>query len=586
MLRSLEIRNLAVVDKLLVEFESGLNVLTGETGAGKSIIVGSIGAVAGNKLSADVVRSGERMATVEAVFDLGASSLSTIREQVSGGGIEIASNEITIRREIYATGRSRTFINDQVATLHLLKNLAPSMLELHVQGEQHSLTNPATQMDLLDRFGACHNLRQNVRDAFVVVESRAEKLSELLESLSRSSRERDFLEYQLSELVALDPKDDEDEELLAERSLLINSERIMNLTQGIYGGLYEHDDSVLSKIDAVKRRLIELAEYNPRAAAHVESIESAAALVTDVAQSVIALSPSDEEPTARLDIIEERLSALDKLKRKYGGSLRSLIDSKAEIERQLERLQTAESLESELTLALREAEQEYIDSARRLSECRKKAAKSLTENVNAVINHVALSDAGFDVKISGQDLSAKDVDEQGGTNRQGWSARGVDRAEFMFTANVGEELRPLAQVASGGELSRLMLAIHSVCRDNMPRETVDESLSLIFDEIDVGISGQVAEVIGRRLADLASKDQVLCITHQPQIAKFADAHLVVAKSVSAGRTRSTVKKLNHQQRVREIARLIAADEDAASAQQTAAWLLDKAKDNKHKLAAK
>lgn len=573
MLQKLYIKNLAVIDNLEVEFESGLNVLTGETGAGKSIIIDAISALMGNRISPDLVRSGERTAVIEADFKLDMDCLHQLQTELSSQSVDILSDEIIIRREINSSGRSRIFLDDQKVSLAFIKTIAPRLVELHMQGEQQSLSSGRAQMNLLDVYAQCFMLRDKVEAAFI----ERQRLINEIEAVRNTAREtglaRDYLQFKLNEIESVNPSLGEDAELEIERSKLVNAEKIVELQQLIYEKLYEDDDSLLSRLNSLKRHLLDLSVLDNSVAPSLEVFGSASLTLTDIAENLRRNNVCDYSPE-RLNSIENRLVELQKLKRKYGGTLEETLSTKTSIVEKLKQLDLSVETETHLVALLRDVEQKYLALAANLSEIRHNAARDLSNLVTAELPHVALAGAVFNIEVSSStvDFVVEAQSTDVAVQNKSWSAYGVDRVHFYFNANIGEENRLLTQVASGGELSRLLLVLREVCRSNLSRETFIGD-AIIFDEIDTGISGRIAETIGLKLSILAKGQQVLCITHQPQIARFADAHFLVSKIEKDGRTRSHINKLNYDQRVREIAGLMAADEELPTALQTAEWLL-------------
>lgn len=574
MLQRVYIKNLAVIDELEVCFESGLNVLTGETGAGKSIIIDALSAIMGNRISTDVIRAGEKLAVIEAEFRITQNQMGPELQAVFGEqGIEISSHEILIRREIHSTGRSRVFVDDQNVNLTFIKNITPYLIELHMQGEQQSLSGMRAQLDLLDEYAGCLELRNKVGVAF----SGRQKLLQQLEVFRAAKQEvvstRDYLQFQLSEIENVSPAENEDAELMGEKTLLSNAEKITELENLIYQKLYEDDDSLLSHLTFLRRHLQALSELDQRMAPNLEIFDNANLMLTEVAESLRSINISDYSPE-RLNYVETRLAQIEHLKRKYGGSLADVLATQNAITEKLGYLETSADTEVELISSVHNAEKQFSVAAKELSQKRRKAAKELSGKVTLALAHIALPRASFEIVVTSANLDpTPQEDEDDFVNQpSSWSARGIDRVHFYFNANAGEEKRPLGQVASGGELSRLLLVLREVCRGSLSRETSSIN-TLIFDEIDVGISGRVAETVGRKLSNLARSQQVLCVTHQPQIARFADTHYSVFKTESDGRTKSFVHKLDYEERVKELAGLIAADEDLPTARQTAEWLL-------------
>ncbi|HEY0077964.1 MAG TPA: DNA repair protein RecN [Pyrinomonadaceae bacterium] len=593
MLKFLNITNFAVIQRLGFELHEGLNLLTGETGAGKSIIVDALGLLLGGRATAGVVRTGERAAFVEGQFELKGSSEERVRAALCEIGIEKSPEEdLWIRREVQAGGRGRIFINDQSVTAATLRRLQPSLLEIHGQGEQQALAASRTHLKMLDNFAGCADLRASVGRAY----TRYRVAFDALRSLERdeAARERagDMLRFQIDEIEKASPTPSEDEELAAERSLLAHAGRAQELSAGAYAALYESDESVLSGLSNVRRRLQELSAIDGRVAVWLENLEAANLSLTDVAEALRGYGVGVDFSPGRLGEVENRLAELERLKRKYGRDLQGLLEVKEELKRQLQQLGNLAERERELLEEVEAASKGYIPLAESLTARRLEAAPRLEEQMMEELRHVALERARFVVQIEtaargmherrsfGQNLLASD-NENDSMNAQAfsyWSASGADRVEFLFSANIGESVRPLSRVASGGELSRLMLTLRTVCRNAQASEgdegVGESAAALVFDEIDTGIGGRVAEAVGRRLKALAATKQVLCVTHQAQIARFADHHYVVSKQVEEGRTVTSVRELEGEARVGELARMIGGAETVETARQTARWMLE------------
>jgi len=576
MIKSLSIRNFAVIEKVEVEFEEGLNLLTGETGSGKSIIVDALGLLLGERGSLAQIRTGESSAFVEGIFEVSGEGAEYLRSTLYEAGIGFESdNEIIIRREITANGKSRVFVNDRSVTLSVLRRLQPLLVEIHGQGEQRLLLSMRAQMDVLDSYAGCQNLRARVREAYMRWKNSLEELQKFTEEMKERERTMDLLQYQLSEIDSVAPQPGEDERVAQERKLMAHAEKIVQLGSAAYGELYEHDASVLARLANVSKQVQELSSIDERLKPILESLKDGAALVSDVAESVrsyiegIEFSP---EEFARLD---NRLAELERLKRKFGADLESILLLRDNIAQKLKRLTDLTEHEQQLKNGFEEARKDYIREAAKLTLCRQDAAQRLAREVERDLQQVALERAQFIVSLETSSYGAnpagsdaENVDKE----REFFSQYGADQVRFMFSANPGEAARPLSQVASGGELSRLMLTLLNVGLGNLDKNTGTETV--VFDEIDAGIGGGVAEAVGRRLKNLARTGQVLCVTHQPQIARFADAHYTVKKSVRGGRTLTSVQHLQGEESVRELARMIAGDRQAQTALETARWMLE------------
>jgi DNA repair protein RecN (Recombination protein N) len=586
MLKSINISNFAVIDRLQVDFHEGLNLLTGETGSGKSIIVDALGLLLGGRSSPAQIRTGERLAVIEGAFEVAGESADKVSEVLATAGIEKEKGEeLFIRREINASGKSRNFVNDQMATAAALRALQPFLVEIHGQGEQRSLLSAQSHLRLLDSYAGCTSLRRELGEAYARWRSAGKALELVERELADRERAEDLLQYQLAEIKAIAPQAGEDEGLLSEKRLLTHAEKILQLGTSAYAELYESDESVLSRLASVRRRLEELGEIDVRIRPLIEALEAGIMSLTDVADELRGYGEGIEFSPSRLAQIENRLADLERLKRKYNSSLQEILNIELELTGQLSKLGDLSAQEELQREAVAAAQADYVDLAKRLTECRKRAAPQLSEQVMDNLRHVAMEHARFIVSVEtiatpvlNRNISQEEHEASAGSAGAEalsfFSPQGADRVEFLLSANPGESPRPLVRVASGGELSRLMLTLRTL---RMSEEDLAQaSATVIFDEIDVGIGGRVAEALGRRLKGLAATRQVLCVTHQPQIARFAHHHYVVEKLIENGRTITTVKSLDREQRVHELARMIGGAEDAQSTREAARWLLDQA----------
>lgn len=582
MLKYLNISNFAVIDRLEVHFHKGLNLLTGETGSGKSIIVDSLTLLMGARSYAQIVRTNERMATVEGLFEIGGERLKRVREVLAGVGVEIEDgSELLIRREIHSSGRSRIFVEDQSVPASALRALQPHLVAIHGQGEQRSLLSAQSQMDLLDSYAGNTALRERVYEAYGRWRKVLEELSTLENEMRERERAADLLQYELSEIERLQPAPHEDEELAAERRLLTHAEKLLELGTGAFTELYERDESVLGRLVWVRRQLEELALIDPKVAPLLELLEQSVTNLTDVADALRNYGEGVEFSPARLSLIETRLSELERLKRKYNTDLEGIFKVRDELSARLQRLSDLSEREEALKAELKASEAEYGGFAKELTASRLRASEALSAAVMEDLRFVAMEKARFFVEVrtaKAPEAFAEAEAVEGVSTGSYYTPHGADVVEFFLSANPGEEPRPLSRVASGGELSRLMLTLRTVSM-NRQRGRALEGSTVVFDEIDVGIGGRVAEAVGRRLKALSEGRQVLCVTHQPQIARFASTHFVVSKSFEKERTRTFIRELKGEERVLEIARMIGGQEEGAQTTlETARWLLESAEE--------
>lgn len=580
MLKYLNISSFAVIDRLEVRFHRGLNLLTGETGSGKSIIVDSLSLLMGARGSALQVRTGERMATVEGLFEVEPERRAAVEQILRGAGVEIEDwAELLIRREIHANGRNRVFVEDQSVTTATLRQLRPFLVAIHGQGEQRSLLSAQSQMDLLDSFGGNRGLREQIAEAYGRWRTTLSELLSLQRLMLERERSIDLLQYELSEIKQIAPKPSEDEELAAERKLLAHSERLLQLGTGAYAELYESDGSLIDRLASLRKQLEELCLIDARLNPLLELLQQSTTGLMEVAEALRNYGDKVEFSPSRLAQIEERLALLERLKRKYNTDLEGVLKVQVELGGKLQRLDDLTVQEESLKAALKVAEDDYRKLAGELTARRLRAAEALGGSVMEDLKFVAMGDARFKVRV--ETAKATDGLEMGyfeGSAGGGYfTAQGADSVEFHLSANPGEEPRPLSRVASGGELSRLMLTLRTVSISRGTKEAAGYGRTIVFDEIDTGIGGRVAEAVGRRLKSLAQARQVLCVTHQPQIARFADHHFVVSKTLEKGRTQTFVKELEGRERVEELARMIGGGEESAQTTVEAArWLLESA----------
>ena len=540
MLRFLSIRNLAVIDRLELEFEPGLNVLTGETGAGKSILVGAVGLLVGGRASAELVRTGEDQAAIEAVFE--------------GPGGE----ELVVRRDISSqSGRSRAFMNGALVTSTALRDAAAQLVDLHGQHEHQVLLDPASHLDLLDAFAGLETEREKVEVAFARVQSLTAERERLALDIREKARREEYLQFQLTEIRRAAPKPGEDDELAASRQVLTNAERLQRLCAEAYTGLYEGDAAALPALATVWKRVGELASIDPQFEPYLSARETVKAQLEDLAYFLRSYSAGFDASPARLQEVEDRLAVLERLKKKHGPRLQDVIDTEASLTRELGSLEQSGQRASELDGELEAARTAYLRLAEALSARRQSAAKTFSERLVASLGDLAMTRTRCEVRFAAP------------RGQEGWTARGVDEAEFYISPNPGEDLRPLARIASGGELSRLMLALKTLASTDAPGKT------LIFDEVDAGIGGIVADIVGARLRELAGECQVLCITHLPQIAAYGGTHYRIEKALKGGRTVTSVTRLGAREREDELARMIAGSEISASVRASAREMLKK-----------
>jgi DNA repair protein RecN (Recombination protein N) len=576
MLTLLSISNIALIDELRVEFDYGLNLLTGETGSGKSIIVDALGVLIGGRFTSDLLKSGSERAFIEGLFSVARSGeLETLLFEA---GIEIPTNseaatngerephEIIIRRELSASGRNKIFINNQLATQSLLRDLRPFLVDIHGQGDQQTLFNTDTHLEMLDAFAGLAGLRREAAESY----QHWSAIRRELEDLQRDEAEKfqlvDILKFQIDELERAQLAIGEDTALEEERRRLHNVEKLTLLCAQSYSLIYEDTDAALTRVRLATKQIEELGSYESSFRDYLEGLESARATLEDLAFSLRDFSEKLEFSPARLEQLEDRLAEISAIKRKYGGTIESALEHLARSEDRLRQVEHAGERETKLQAELATAFADYLERASQLHRERQRAAKKFEQSVEHGLKEVAMESAKFQVQITAPEATSL-KDPQGLGDSARFTMRGIDHVEFHFSANVGEAVKPLVKVASGGEASRLMLVLKTVANaSEFPR-------TIVFDEIDSGIGGRVSEAVGAKLKKLSQTNQVLCVTHQPQIARFADSHLLLKKETVGKRTEVHVESLDRRARVEEIARMLTGAEITESARRHAREML-------------
>lgn len=554
MLTLLKIKNVALIDELELDFGPGLNLLTGETGSGKSIIVDSLGALIGDRVSNDLIKQGEVSATIEGLFSR--SIDDDFRSALDESGVEIESGEIIVKREISAAGKNRIFVNGTLVTQGFLKRIGSYLADIHGQGDQTGIYNVETHIELLDQFASVDDLKARVTERFHSLAAIRSQLASLQKDTSEKLQLVDILRFQVGEIAAADLSPDEEASLEEEKLRLTNVEKLTSLSEEAFALLYDNAESTATTLEKAQRKVTELADFDLQFAAYSDGISAARAVVEDLAFAVRDFRSRLEFSPERLDEIENRLAEILRLKRKYGGTVEAVLEHLRVSQERLGAIENTEFREEKLRKELEISRQNYLDAASGLSTARTKAAENFDREVERNLKAVAIEKARFETRIE-----ANPDDDDSFTDI------GFDRAEFYFSANPGESVRPLARVASGGEASRVMLILKTTIDERGPEKTA------VFDEVDVGIGGRVAEAVGRKLKDLSKTQQILCVTHQPQIASLADSHFVIEKDTSGKRTRVSVVKLTDEQRIDEIARMLAGEQITEAARENAKAML-------------
>jgi DNA repair protein RecN (Recombination protein N) len=561
MLVELRAENYAVIDHAIASFGPGLNLLTGETGAGKSILVDALALLMGGKSSAEVVRHGAEKAVVSCVFESTQNAEAILEEN----GIDSGGNEVILRREILSTGKGRVFVNNQPATVAVLRQLAPELALVHAQSESLSSFDQAQQRILLDRFGGLAT--ETVAAAHARWRIAVNKLDELLQGEQDRLRMVDLWGYQRKEIEAAHLVAGEDEALETEKRVLANAEKLYAAAMGAFEQLYEGGESAEVALRAAQRNVEELARYDGRFAEATQQLASVRATVGDLSASLRDYAEGINASPERLAEIEDRLALLDRLKRKYGKTVAEVIAFGHDVNRRLTEVEDRDEILKTLRAELDSAAMAYRAVAGALTAERQVAAQKLAKLAEAQINSLAMK-VRFEVAVIATEAQSH------------WTANGWDTVEYRIATNPGEPLKPLHEIASGGEMSRVMLALkvsveegQAIPNPTRPKKKLPTPRTLVFDEIDIGIGGRAAEAVGQKLKSLSKGQQVLCVTHLPQIAAFADQHFLIDKREADGRTKMKVSLLDDRTRTHEIARMVSGAKVTETSLQHAAQMI-------------
>ncbi|MDP2885168.1 MAG: DNA repair protein RecN [Ignavibacteria bacterium] len=558
MLKTLLIKNYALIEEVEVEFESGLNIITGETGAGKSILIDALSLVLGDRASSDVIRRGAEKAVVETVF--GISGNRRLKNFILSQNLEVG-DELILRREISAKGHNRCFVNDTPVTVSVMQALGDLLVDLHGQHDHQSLLRAESHIDMLDDFGGLAGLKEE----YVASYDRLTQLFSELEELQSKERQllerRDLYEFQIQEIDVLGPRRGEEDALETELRILENSEKLFEATSSLHQMLYEGEQAVYDQIVLARNQLEDLSRIDKAFEEIKNESASAVAIISEVAKFIQSYNSKIEFNPERLEQIRDRLGKLALLKKKYGGSLDAVIEHREKIGREFA---LAENFDGEIVkLKDRiEAERRACSGAsQRLSSKRREHISKINSSVASELAKLGISNARFDVQVESKPMEKLNGSPQPARayvklGREFYEAtrKGIDVVEFHISTNLGEELKPLVKVASGGEISRIMMALKTILAKS------ERLPLLIFDEIDVGVSGRIALAVGKSLRSLSQFHQVIAITHLPQIAGLADTHFVVEKSEREKRTRTRLRKLELEERVEEVAKLMSGTE--------------------------
>jgi DNA repair protein RecN (Recombination protein N) len=547
-LAELRLESYAVIDNVAIEFAAGLNLLTGETGAGKSILIDALGLLLGDKASSNVIRTGAERAVVAAVFESDGAAARSIEEILETNGLDAENGSLILRREIASGGKGRVFINNQPATVAVLKQIAPHLAVIHAQNESIVNFDAAARQELLDAYAGVE--LKDVAGAFAHWKQIRGRIAELEQDEQDRMRLLDLWNFQCREIEQARLRTGEDEQLEAEKRVLANAEKIYGAAINAFDLLYEGNASTSSSLRAAQKHVEELVRYEPKFKEALAALDSARISVEDVGATLRDYAGGIQASPERLAEIEERLALLDRLKRKYGPTLEQIISFGEDIRRKLSEMENKDQVLLELRAMLAVSAEEYRKAARGVSRKRVEAGRKLEKLVEVEINDLAMR-ASFRIAVEENEAE------------EHWTSSGINQVVYRISTNTGEAMRPLEQIASGGELSRVMLALKasveagkkSVARAPSPASKATQR-TLVFDEIDPGIGGRAAEAVGKKLKALAKGNQVLCVTHLPQIATFADHHYLIEKRETGGRAKATVRKITGEERTEEVARML------------------------------
>ena len=549
MLAELRLENYAVIDNVVIEFAAGLNLLTGETGAGKSILIDALGLLLGEKASSEVIRTGAERAVVAAVFESEGAAARSIEAILETNGLDGENGSLILRREIAPGGKGRVFINNQPATVAVLKQIAPHLAVIHAQNESIVNFDAAARQDLLDAYAGVE--LKEVSGAFAHWKQTRGRIAELEQDEQDRMRLLDLWNFQCREIEEARLQAGEDERLEAEKRVLANAEKIYGAAINAFDLLYEGSASTSSSLRAAQKHVEELVRYEPKFLEALGALESARISVEDVGATLRDYAGGIQASPERLAEIEERLALLDRLKRKYGPTLEQTIAFGDDIRRKLSEMENKDQVLLELRAQLAVGADDYRKVARSVSRRRLEAGRKLEKLVEAEINDLAMR-ASFRIAVEENEAE------------EHWTSSGINQVVYRIATNAGETMRPLEQIASGGELSRVMLALKASVEAGTnaagdparKKKSAAAQRTLVFDEIDTGIGGRAAEAVGKKLKALAKANQVLCVTHLPQIATFADHHYVIEKREAAGRAKTTVRQISGEERTEEVARML------------------------------
>lgn len=543
MLRELHIKNLAIIDDVTIEFEDGLNALTGETGAGKSIIIDALSLALGERASSEFIRSGEKEAVIEAFFDIPANLLPhSARQFLSDMGID-PNEGIVMKRIITAQGKSRAYINNSMVGLQTLSEISKDIIDIHGQYEHQSLLSSEAQLDMLDAYGGLIPEREYLASIYKSLLRVNQEITELINKEKERAQRIDLLRFQIEEIEPANLRIGEEEGIIEEEKILSNASRLMELAHEAYDSIYSSETSCFTRLSKALNTLKTIADIDVRAHEAMRSLQDAMPLLEDTTYFLRDYKESLNFDPQRLAMLQERLELIKGLKRKYGNDIKAILDYKEKAIKELDKIEQSEERLGSLKAECEGFKKNLTDKARVLSEKRKAIAKKIEKEVVMELSQLSMPQTKFSINI---------INESGDDTLDGFKANseGIDKVDYLISPNPGEDLKPLSKIASGGELSRIMLALKGILTKG------DKTPVLIFDEIDAGIGGKTAETVGQKLKNLSMNHQVICITHLAQIASYADTHLKIEKKVERKRTTVEVKGVEKEERIKEIVRML------------------------------
>lgn len=548
MLKVLRVKNLALMEDLTIDFDNGLTVVTGETGAGKSMIVEAIATLSGSRMEDVLIRSGKNFAEVTGIF----GAKSSVLKRLKKSGIEVDS-DLIIRRKIERNKRQHAYINDQIVSLNLLKEVAQEMIDLIGQYENQSLFYAKNHLLLLDSFAGLADLKVEYNKNYGEYRHLQTKLENLLETMRQKDEKMDYLKYQIAEIEKANLQPDEEEKLASEKELLLSSEKRSLLSTQIITSLYEADGSAIENLTKIKKLFDDLCNYDHNLNKMNERLEASISSIDDVYREISSYQSQIEFSQQRLDDVLDKLDVINKIKKKYGKTLQEINNFLGGIKKELMLIETQDEELNNIKERIVEVERKITSQAEELSIQRRKAAGTLRKRILELLLQLGMKKADFEIRLTNRDICEN----------------GKDDVEFYISTNPGEELKPLRKIASGGEVSRITLSLKTLL------SSIDQIPTIIFDEVDTGISGRIAEAVGHLLAKVSKQHQIICITHLPQISVFADNHILVQKEIKDKETFTRIVKLDREMRKLEIARMLGGKEITEKTMEHAAEFLEK-----------